>query len=211
MGRLALRTPCRSGARYTRPACSPHQRVPDGRARCCWPTPSTCRKTASPCSPLGGWAHAHGGWSRTTWAGLRPPMLAPAGFLTERPETHPGGHTMSTHKPDASHSPARAVKTMPASRPDLELPGFEHRFATVDGVRLRGRRSAGKQEGRVAARQQFLRCLCWFMFLKSTRRGANVTMSTRNLIADRKADWPRGITLTYVTRSCLRIRDTRKS
>ena len=43
---------------------------------------------------------------------------------------------MSTHQPDAAHPPARAVMTMPASRPDPELPGFEHRFATVDGVRL---------------------------------------------------------------------------
>ena len=43
---------------------------------------------------------------------------------------------MSTHKPDAAHPPARAIMTMPASRPDPELPGFEHRFATVDGVRL---------------------------------------------------------------------------
>ena len=43
---------------------------------------------------------------------------------------------MSTHQPDPAHTPARAVRTMPASRPDPELPGFEHRFATVDGVRL---------------------------------------------------------------------------
>lgn len=43
---------------------------------------------------------------------------------------------MSTHQPDTAHPPARAVETMPASRPDPGLPGFEHRFATIDGVRL---------------------------------------------------------------------------
>ena len=43
---------------------------------------------------------------------------------------------MSTHQSDAAHPPARAVRTIPASRPDLELLGFEHCFATVDGVRL---------------------------------------------------------------------------
>jgi pimeloyl-ACP methyl ester carboxylesterase len=31
---------------------------------------------------------------------------------------------------------AKLVETAPASRPDPELPGFEHRFATIGGVRL---------------------------------------------------------------------------
>jgi pimeloyl-ACP methyl ester carboxylesterase len=43
---------------------------------------------------------------------------------------------MSTHQQDPAHTPARSIMTMPASRPDPELPGFEHRFETVDGVRL---------------------------------------------------------------------------
>ena len=43
---------------------------------------------------------------------------------------------MSTQQPDTAHPPARAVATMPGSRPDRGLPGFAHRFATVDGVRL---------------------------------------------------------------------------
>ena len=43
---------------------------------------------------------------------------------------------MITHQPDPANLSARAIMTMPASRPDPELPGFEHRFATVDGVRL---------------------------------------------------------------------------
>ena len=55
---------------------------------------------------------------------------------------------MSTHQPGATLLPARTVKTMPASRPDLDLPGFEHRFATVDGVRLHYV-TGGKEDGEV--------------------------------------------------------------
>ncbi len=35
-------------------------------------------------SALGGWAYARGGWSLTSWMGLALPVLAFAGFLTER-------------------------------------------------------------------------------------------------------------------------------
>ena len=42
----------------------------------------------------------------------------------------------SARQLDPAHTSARAVRSMPASRPDPELPGFEHRFATIDGVRL---------------------------------------------------------------------------
>ncbi len=55
---------------------------------------------------------------------------------------------MSTHQPDASHPAARAVETTPASRPDPGLPGFEHRFATVNGVRLHYV-TGGKADGEV--------------------------------------------------------------
>ncbi len=42
-------------------------------------------------SALGGWSYAHGGWSLTMWAGLGPPVLALACFLTERPENPSDG------------------------------------------------------------------------------------------------------------------------
>ena len=55
---------------------------------------------------------------------------------------------MSTRQPDAAQPATRSVETMPASRPDSGLPGFEHRFATVEGVRLHYV-AGGKQDGEV--------------------------------------------------------------
>ena len=55
---------------------------------------------------------------------------------------------MSTHQLDVAHTPARAIGTKPASRPDPGLPGFEHRFATQDGVRLHYV-IGGKEDGEV--------------------------------------------------------------
>ncbi len=55
---------------------------------------------------------------------------------------------MSTHQPNVAHPPARAVVATPASRPDPGLPGFEHRFGTVDGVRLHYV-TGGKEDGEV--------------------------------------------------------------
>ena len=43
---------------------------------------------------------------------------------------------MTAQQSNAAVPAARRIETSPASRPDLTLPGFEHRFATVDGVRL---------------------------------------------------------------------------
>jgi microsomal epoxide hydrolase len=36
----------------------------------------------------------------------------------------------------APHLPAKVIEAPPASRPEPKLPGFEHRFATVEDVRL---------------------------------------------------------------------------
>lgn len=43
---------------------------------------------------------------------------------------------MIAQQPDLSQSAAKLVRTAPAPRPEPGLPGFQHRFATVEGVRL---------------------------------------------------------------------------
>ena len=53
-----------------------------------------------------------------------------------------------TAQPHTAHSPVRLIEAPPMSRPDLDLPGFEHRFATVDGVRLHYV-TGGKADGEV--------------------------------------------------------------
>ena len=55
---------------------------------------------------------------------------------------------MSTYQHDPAHHPARAVETVPASRPDPGLPGFDHRFETVNGVRLHYV-TGGREDGEV--------------------------------------------------------------
>ena len=51
-------------------------------------------------------------------------------------------------QPNPVPSTARLIETSPAFRPDLALPEFEHRFATVGGVRLHYV-TGGKQDGEV--------------------------------------------------------------
>ena len=53
-----------------------------------------------------------------------------------------------TAQPHTAQSAARLIDAPPASQPDLDLPGFEHRFATVDGVRLHYV-TGGKADGEV--------------------------------------------------------------
>ena len=53
-----------------------------------------------------------------------------------------------TAQPHSALSAARLIEAPPATRPDPELPGFEHRFATVDGVRLHYV-TGGKADGEV--------------------------------------------------------------
>ena len=53
-----------------------------------------------------------------------------------------------TLKSNPAPSAARLIDTSPASKPDLELRGFEHRFATVGGVRLHYV-TGGKADGEV--------------------------------------------------------------
>lgn len=55
---------------------------------------------------------------------------------------------MSTYQTSQVHLQTRAVETMPQSRLDPGLPGFEHRFATVNGVRLHYV-AGGKEDGEV--------------------------------------------------------------
>ena len=53
-----------------------------------------------------------------------------------------------TAQPNLAPPAARLIETSPASQPDLALPGFEHRFATVGGVRLHYV-TGGKVDGEV--------------------------------------------------------------
>ena len=43
---------------------------------------------------------------------------------------------MNAQQPDTAPLAAKLIETTPASRPEPALPGFEHRFATIGGVRL---------------------------------------------------------------------------
>ena len=55
---------------------------------------------------------------------------------------------MSTHRFETAAPMPRTITTVPVSRPDPELPGFEHCFGSVDGVRLHYV-SGGKADGEV--------------------------------------------------------------
>ena len=55
---------------------------------------------------------------------------------------------MTAQRSDSAHPETRRIETWPASQPDLALPGFAHRFATVDGVRLHYV-TGGKPDGEV--------------------------------------------------------------
>ncbi len=53
---------------------------------------------------------------------------------------------MGMHQPDTAPTSARLIGSRPTSRPDPNLLGFEHRFATVQGVRLHYV-TGGKEDG----------------------------------------------------------------
>ena len=103
-----------------------------------------CRATGS---ALGGWSSSCSGWSLATCTGLGLPAIASAFFLTEQPQPAVDREFM-TAQPNPAPSAARLIKTLPASHYELALPGFEHRFATVGGVRLHYV-TGGKQDGEV--------------------------------------------------------------
>ncbi len=55
---------------------------------------------------------------------------------------------MIAQQPDLSSSAVKLVRAAPTSRPEPALPGFQHRFATVKGVRLHYV-TGGKEDGEV--------------------------------------------------------------